>query len=185
MVYQVTGNDNPGTRFAGLKSCKMPHMQAFMKNLFGTILCQEFYIPAASVLTLFSAPVTILAAPGSGVATIFEGMYIAYNYNSAAYAGIAAGEDLAVRYTDGSGQIVGECETTGFLDQTTNQVRFIYPSSQRTAPLTDITPVANAALVLSLLAGDITTGDTPLRIAVLYRLLNATLSYIDTTFTTP
>lgn len=120
-------------------------------------------IPTASVLTLNSVPYTILAAPGAGKVNIFHDAMIVLDYNSAAYAGIAAGEDLAVRYTDGSGATVSTTlETTGFLDATSDQIRTLKRIT------TDVTPVANAVLKLCLASGDITTGDSPLRMYFTY-----------------
>jgi hypothetical protein len=37
--------------------------------------------------------------------------------------------------------------------------------------VSDITPVANAALVLHMLTGEITTGDSPLHVRVFYRVV--------------
>jgi len=125
----------------------------------------EVTIPAASVLTLFSVPYTLVAAPGVGRILEFLSALVILDYGTAAYAGIGATEDLAVRYTDASGAIVSTTlETTGFLDATADALRTLKAIS------TDLTPVANAALKLGLLNGDITTGDSPLRVKVSYRV---------------
>ena len=111
-----------------------------------------------------------MPAPGANKANIFEGCVIRKAAGTA-YAGIAAGEDLSIKYTDGSGLELGECETTGFLDQTTNQIRWVNPY-RAASGISSITPVANAALVLHLLSGEITTGDSDLQIEVYYRVVN-------------
>src|SRR5204863_7109643 len=74
-------------------------------------------ITSALLLALNATPQTIVPAPGANKANIFEGCVIRKAAGTA-YAGIAAGEDLSIKYTDGSGLELGECETTGFLDQT-------------------------------------------------------------------
>lgn len=126
----------------------------------------EVTVSTAEVLALNATPKTLVAAPGAGKLLVFMGAIIALDYNSAAYAGIAAGEDLAIKYTDGSGVIASTTlETTGFLDQTSDQIRTIRPLA------TDITPVANAPLVLHLLTGEITTGNSPLKLTVFYRIV--------------
>jgi len=90
-----------------------------------------------------------------------------------AYAGIAAGEDLSVKYTNAAGLAVGGVETTGFLDSAGSQVR--YCNGYRAASgLSGIVMVANAALVLHLLVAEIITGDSDLNIEVHYRVVDAT-----------
>ena len=126
-------------------------------------------VTSAQLLALNAAPIEIVPAPGAGRALIFEGELI-HKPAGTAYAGIAAGEDLSVKYTDAAGAEVAQCETTGFLDQATDQVRY---SRGHTAAsvASDITPVANAALVLHLLVGEITTGDSDLVLEVHYRVV--------------
>lgn len=127
-------------------------------------------LTAAQVKALNATPRTLVAAPGAGYAIVFEGAVVAFTYGSAAYAGIAAGEDLAVRYTDGSGTQVGAVETTGFLDQTSSQMRYVRPFNAASG-VSDLTPTANAALVAHMLTGEITTGDSPVKIRVFYRVV--------------
>jgi hypothetical protein len=130
-------------------------------------------ITSAQLLALNATPKAIVAAPGAGKALLFEGAAL-YKAAGTAYAGIAAGEDLAVKYTDGSGLQVGSCETTGFLDQATAQTRHMHPY-RAASGVGDITPVANAALVLQLLVGEITTGDSDLKLLVFYRIIPTVL----------
>lgn len=132
-------------------------------------------ITSAQVLALNATPVEIIPAPGANKAIIFEGAVV-HKPAGTAYAGIAAGEDLAFKYTNGSGLDVGECEMTGFADQTTAQVRYVRPVVQGTAPVSSLTPVANAALVAHLLTGEITTGDSPINVRVYYRVVDTVLS---------
>lgn len=125
-------------------------------------------VTSAQVLALFAAPITVLPAPGPGIASIVKGVYI-YKPAGTAYAGIAAGEDLVLKYTNASGQqLTSVIETTGFLDQTTAQRRYAHPVATTGATAGDITPVDNAAVVLHLLVGEITTGDSTLYIEVQY-----------------
>ena len=131
-------------------------------------------LTAANVKALNATPISLVPAPGSGYALIFEGAVVYYGFNTAAYAGIAGGEDLAVKYTDASGLQVGSCETASFLDQTSNQTRFISPY-RAASGASDIIPAANAALVLHMLSGEITSGDTQLKLRVYYRIVPVTL----------
>ncbi len=131
-------------------------------------LCQEVCvkktITSAQLLALNATPQEIVAAPGAGKMLEFVSMAV-HKPAGTAYAGVAGGEDLAVKYTNGSGaQVNTSLETTGFVDQTTAQTRITR------AIVTEYTPVENAALVLQLLSGEITTGDSPLYLTVRYRV---------------
>lgn len=130
-------------------------------------------IPNAAVLTLNATPVTLVAAPGAGKALIFAGA-ILYKAAGTAFANIAAGDDLAIKYTDASGAQVGQAEMTGFADQTTAQMRWVRPHTAASG-VSDITPVANAALVAHMLTGEIDTGNSELKLRVFYRVVPTTL----------
>lgn len=134
------------------------------------VLHRDVLITSAQLLALNATPQTLVPAPGSTAqALIFEGMLV-HKPAGTAYAGIAAGEDLSVKYTDGSGAAVGGCETTDFLDQATAQTRYVRPTAAASG-VSDITPVADAPLVLHLLTGEITTGNSPLHVRVFYRVV--------------
>jgi predicted RecA/RadA family phage recombinase len=128
----------------------------------------DITITSAQLLALNATARQIVAAPGAGKAIVLIGV-LGYKAAGTAYAGIAAGEDIAFKYTNSSGTSVGQMETTGFLDQTTAQVRYT------PAVTTDHTPVANAALVAHLLTGEIITGDSDLVLRVFYRVVPTTL----------
>lgn len=121
-------------------------------------------ITSAQLLALNATPITLIDAPGANKMLEFLGASV-HKPAGTAYAGIAAGEDLAIKYTNGSGaQVNTSLETTGFLDQTTKQTRLTRPI------VTEYTPVLNASLVLHLLSGEITTGDSPLYLTIRYRI---------------
>ena len=124
----------------------------------------DVVISSGELLFLHTTPKTLVEAPGAGRAIVFENAVFFLDYNSAAYAAIAAGDDLNIKYTDGSGATVGTLETTGFLDLTADSYNIVKPSADSV-----ILP-ANAPLVASL-AGAITTGDSPLAVRVFYRIV--------------
>lgn len=128
-------------------------------------------VTSAQVLALFATPISILAAQGAGIAIVPTRVAI-YKPAGTAYAGIAAGEDLVLKYTNASGaQCSGVIETTGFLDQTTAQTRVAHPPSAMGSAVGDYAPVANAAIVLHLLTAEITTGDSDLYVQLWYDLM--------------
>ena len=85
-----------------------------------------------------------------------------------------AADNLQIRYTDGSGQLVAVCETDGFLTLTADAMRYIAPLSASTT-ISDITPVANAALVAFMANSEVITGDSPLKLRVYYRVVPTSL----------
>ena len=119
-------------------------------------------VTAAQVKALNATPKEIIAAPGAGKALILEDAELFLDYGSAAYAGIASNEDLQLRYTNGSGQLIATVEATGFLDLTADAYRFVRPTGE-------ITPPANAAIVLCMSTGEVITGDSPIKVRPRYR----------------
>ncbi len=129
---------------------------------------ERFYrvtVSSAQLLALNATPVALAPAPGAGKVLEFVSAHAFFDATATAYAGVGATEDLAIRFTDASGAIVSTTlEVTGFLDQTTDQVRTFKPI------VTDLTPVVNAALVLHMLNGEITTGTGVLYVDVVVRI---------------
>jgi hypothetical protein len=157
-----------GTTFYGPLSLKEGGLKLFDAKL-NKISAEEKMIrvevPASAVLTLNATPFTLVPAPGAGKLTEFLGAIAMLDYAGTAYAGIAANEDLVIKYTNAAGVVVSNTlETTGFLDATSDQFRTFKAIS------TDLTPVPNAPLVLHLLNGEVTTGNSPLILHVSYRI---------------
>jgi hypothetical protein len=128
-------------------------------------------IPSAQVVALFATPITIVPAPGAGL--FLELVEALWEHRPAAipvaYAGIAAGEDLVIRYTNASGQIASEVqETTGWLDQTVGATKIVGPRPEVAGTLGVYT--VNAALVAHILTGEITTGTGSIWVEVWYRI---------------
>jgi len=144
-------------------------------NVIATVQSRLVTITSAQMLALSATPRTLVAAPGAGRVLIFKGAQLFYDYNSAAYAGIATGEDLAFRYTDGSGAIAATLETTGFLDATADARRWVPEGASPAATAAGVAIVANAPLVLHMTAGEITTGDSPLLVRTFYLNVSADL----------
>lgn len=124
-------------------------------------------VSSAQVLALNATPITVMPAAPAGYAWVNVFLSV-HKPAGTAYAGIAAGENLCVKYTNGSGaQLTAVINSTGFLDQTTVQQRQVGPIAQvGTTTGGDYAPVAAAALVLQILSGEITTGNSPLHVYV-------------------
>ena len=126
---------------------------------------------AAEAKVLHSAPVQFLAAPGAGKAFLFDKAFFHMEHGDAAFAGVAGGEDLSLNYgtTAALGTAVGVLETTGFLDQTNDEDRVLYPTSDVSTAMLSIDgapTIENKGLVLSLLSGDITNAGTTTKLVV-------------------
>lgn len=81
-----------------------------------TIQYAEVSITNAQMLALRATPKTLVAAPGAGKVLEFVSAVLLFDYTGA-YTETA--DNMAVKYTDGSGAIVSETiEATGFVDAT-------------------------------------------------------------------
>jgi hypothetical protein len=130
-------------------------------------------ITSAQLLALFTTPISILAAPGAGFANVLEGL-IAYKAAGTAYGGIDATEDMVVSYTNAAGLAVARVEATGFLDQATAQTRWA-DAYNAASGASSITPVENAAMVMHMVVGNITTGNSDLKLRLIYRTIPTVL----------
>jgi len=123
----------------------------------------------SEVKALRATPKTLVAAPGAGYVLEFIGAEIFLDYGGTAYTESA--DNLAIRYADGSGAIVSEAiETTGFIDQTVDQ---LIPVKAATSATLTKTASDNKALVLHNTGdGEIGAGNaaTVLRVSIAYRI---------------
>ena len=126
-------------------------------------------VSSAELLALNASPKTLIAAPAAGKALILVAAELWLDFATTKYDGIAAGEDLTIRYTDGSGALLATIETDPFLAAEADAFRYVEPTTTAA-----ITPVAEAPLVLHLCTGEIATGDSPLKLRLLYRELTLT-----------
>ena len=137
---------------------------------------QKTTIAFLDVRTLFATPIEIAPAPATGFANIFRRAGI-FKVAGTAYGGVAAGENLAIGYTNAAGLVVSpEIETVGFLDSTADQFRWVEKRSVAIAIVGDINPTAAAILVLKLEDGDITTGDSDLIVWCYYDVVPVVLT---------
>jgi hypothetical protein len=129
-----------------------------------TIQYATVEISSAEILALFTTPKTLVAAPGAGKVLDFISLLLAYDYGTVVYT-IGTATNLQVKYTDAAGAAVSTTQAvTGMLDQATDQLRALDKLEA------SVTPVVNAALVLTLAVANVTLGDGMIHAKVAYRV---------------
>ena len=130
-------------------------------------------LTAAEVRALNATPQTLVYAKGAGMVIMPESVVVRKLVTTAAFGGIATGEDLTLRYTDEDGTALLTVETTGFLDAAAASSRLAtisYFNTVRTAAAAN----TNVPLVLAN-SGAITLGgagaEEALEIAVVYSVV--------------
>lgn len=129
----------------------------------------EVTLPAAAVQTLNATEVQVLAAPAAGQYIVVDWVEVLYAYDTAAYDGVGAGENLTLRYTDETGdELIDDIAGVGLGDQSTNQTRWA-------RGLTTLTPVAGAAVFAHLKSGEwyAAAGGGELDLRIGYRVFQA------------
>ena len=133
-------------------------------------------ITSAQVLALNATAIEVVPAPGAALA-VAPRLVVVHKPAGTAYAGVAVGEDLVLKYTDASGaQCSAAIETTGFLDQTTAETRYVGMPGAVTTTAADVEPVADAAVVMHLLVGEVITGDSDLIVKTYYDVIPTVLT---------
>jgi hypothetical protein len=131
------------------------------------IRCAQISLTAAQAKALRASPQTLVPAPGAGLALQLIGGTVIYDY-AAVFTETA--DNLVVRYTNGTGAVASSViETTGFIDQTADQVRPVVAAN-------DAAIAVNAPLVLHN-NGDGEFGGTgsPIRLVVQYAVVRTGL----------
>jgi len=116
----------------------------------------------AQILALNATPITAIAAPGAGKVIEIVKVVGVHDYATAAFGGIAEGEDLNLCYTNGSGAVLASLETTGWLDATADELAFGLMAKPAT--------LINAAVVAHVNTGEIITGGGTIDLHIWYRV---------------
>ena len=124
------------------------------------LFIKKVSLTAAEVKALFTTPITLVAAPGSGKVTIVDRITFASTFNTAAYAGANA---LEFRYTNASGNKV-----TADIPSATLNFASGTKYSTVAGVTTELIASANAAIVVCVPTANPTTGDSVVTLTVKY-----------------
>lgn len=92
----------------------------------GQVQYAEVSLTNAEMLALRAAPKTLVAAPGAGKMLQFLGATLLFDYVGAY---TETTDNMAIKYTDGSGVAVSDAiEATGFVNATADTVTFARPA---------------------------------------------------------
>lgn len=120
-------------------------------------------LTAAEVKALFTTPLTIVAAPGSGKVTLVDRITFASTFNTAAYAGANA---LEFRYTNASGAKVTADIPSATLNFTSGT-----KISTVAGVTTELLAVVNAAIIVDVPVANPTAGDSLVSLFIIYHVI--------------
>jgi hypothetical protein len=124
---------------------------------------QDFVLSAAQMDTLNATPVTLLAAPGSGLTNLVSNIYLKVNSTGLTAFELGSGV-LEIRYTDGSGAKVVTDITNAIVESATDVEQYL--------PGIVVTAVSNAAIVAHT-STDVTAGTGSISGRIYYRTVKA------------
>lgn len=138
-----------------------------------SVFVAEVALTNAEIKALRATPKTLVQAPGAGKAIKFMGAVLFHDYGGTNVFTETA-DNLAVRYTDGSGTLVSQAiETTGFIDQSADTMTTAEPKID---VISAKTACENKALVLhntgdGEIAGN-AGADNTMRVKVFYSVVD-------------
>lgn len=134
-------------------------------------------ITAASIKTLVATPAELVPAPGAGKIVIVD--QISFMFFGGTEVLTESSDDLLVEYNDGTGEpIVATIETTGFLDQLTDQLMIAIPIVL--AGTVDLEANENKNVALLNSSGEFAgnaSNDATLRVYVTYHVVDTANDY--------
>lgn len=135
----------------------------------GFVNYAEIALTAAEIKALRATPKELVAAPGAGKMLRFLGAELLLDATATAFTESA--DNMAIKYTDGSGVAVSDTiEATGFIDQTADTATSAVPVKDA---IVAATGCDNEALVLHNTGdGEYATGTGTMRVKVWYAVLS-------------
>lgn len=132
----------------------------------GLLQVAEVVLSSADVKALGATPVTLVAAPGADLAAVPVAVNIVVNYGGS-NAFTESSDDLSIGYAGGAELM--EIESTGLIDQTNDEWRYITFEADET-----FVPEENTAIVITNLDDEIegnASGDNTVTVTLWYRIV--------------
>ena len=123
-------------------------------------------LTTAQVNTLRNTPITVVAAQGANTWIELVSAVITYDYATAAFT-VGADEDLVIEYADDT-DATASIETTGFLDQGNDEMRF-YPNVLVAGANTEAS-ITQALRIFNTGSGETADGGGEVDVRVTYRV---------------
>ena len=120
-------------------------------------------LTAAQIKALHTTPITLIAAQGANTIIDVETIIAKLAFGTTQYTGTNA---IETRFTNASGAKAAADIGSTFLNGSANAV------DQVGGVTTEVTPVANAAIVLSVPTANPAAGDSPVTFTVFYRVIS-------------
>lgn len=121
-------------------------------------------LTSAQVLALNTTPITLVAAPGTGNAVIFDGATAKLVFNSTAYTDSSG--VLTIAYTNSSGVAVGPTIPASFVTTSSGTAYAYVPPVA-----TELAPAVNAPLVIYCTSANPTAGNSTIQVTIQYHVL--------------
>ena len=126
------------------------------------IHCNSVTVTSAELLALYTTPKVLVPAPNSKQALEFIAAFLTYDAGTVAYTVGSAGA-YRVRFTGQATNVSSTASCTGFIDQSTDQVRILKPDSTGT-------PFVNTSLEFMQPGDNPTAGNGVMYVKILYRV---------------
>lgn len=128
----------------------------------GILQAVQITLTSAQILALNTTPITLVAAQGAGTIIDIETITASLVFGTIAYTGA---HNIEVRFTNGSGAKAATDIGSTFLDSSASAL------DQVGGVTSEVTPVANAAIVLSVPTANPAAGDSTIRLTCFYRVI--------------
>lgn len=130
-------------------------------------------VTATEMQSLYGTPVKLIDAPGANYAIVFLDAVVLYDRVGAGYDDVDTDEQLVFCYTSSDTVVVAEIETTGMIDQTNDELRYVKHHSAAVGNNSSIELRPNEPLVIQLESGEVysAAGDSPLDIVIHYKIV--------------
>jgi hypothetical protein len=121
-------------------------------------------IATAAVLTLHATPVTIVPAQGAGNLVVVDDITCKLVFNSIAYTG---SNNVTFSYTNGSGAAVATPLAGGTFLDSSSGTNYDHVGGLAT----ELTPVANAPVVIAVASANPAAGNSPLEVVTRWHIV--------------